>query len=196
MTAIVLTGIKVRTATVRILDFGMLLTPPLGGPVQRINRLGNRYAIDIEVPPMKEEPDGRRFTVLLERALANGAAFPVPQTDLRIPPAGAPLVNGAVASGSTLPLRGLTPNFMFRAGQYLSISHSGRRYLHRVTAEAFADGAGVASVTLTPMLRTPLSDGDAVEVERPLIEGWIQAPSWELMTAPFTSVRFTISEGA
>lgn len=194
--SILLTGVKIRGATIRPMDFGGLLTPSLGGASQRVNRMGNRYAIDIELPPLPEEPDGRLFTALLEQAMTQGAIFPVPQLAMKTLAAGSPVVGTAVTTGSSVALTGLTPNFMFRTGQFISFIHLGRRYLHRLTSTAYATQTGTVTIPIMPLLRTALSVGDVVEVEKPMIEGWIDIPSWNVLTAPFTSTRFSITEAA
>ena len=62
--------------------------------------------------------------------------------------------------------------------------------------EAVADAAGTLTLTLTPMLRTPLSDGDVVELARPMIEGLLESGDLEdeVMTEPFVQFSFTITE--
>ncbi len=47
-----------RNAVPRVLDFGGYLTPASGAQIQRINRLGNRYAASFTMPPLTEK-DGR-----------------------------------------------------------------------------------------------------------------------------------------
>lgn len=194
--AVLLSDVRFRTAVIRPIDYGSFLRPPLGGPIQRINRLGNRYAIDVEMPPLREEPEGRLFTAKLEQALSEGALFAFPQPGLRIPPMGTPVVDGAVTSGNSLPIRGLTANVAIRAGQYLSIVHDSRRYIYRSITEEVADALGDVTLTLATLLRTPLADGDTVELSQPIIEGWIEPPEWQAMLEPFTATRFTITEAA
>ncbi len=45
-------------AKMRMLDWGGDLTPPTGGPVQRLDRLGSRHALDVPLPSMPMEPRG------------------------------------------------------------------------------------------------------------------------------------------
>ena len=195
--AILLSGVKFKTVTVRLQDFGTTLTPPLGGIVQRINRLGSRYAIDVELPPLPEEPTGRQFTALLEQALTQGATFAVPQLRMTIPSAPSAVVNGAVSGGSSLPIRGLPASYTILAGQYLSIIQGGRRYLHRASADTVANGSGImAALPILPMLRVALTDASVIEINTPILEGLIDTPSWAIMTEPFFATRFTISEAA
>src|SRR3546814_3371142 len=48
-------------ATPMLRDFGGTLTPFLGGPEQRINRLGTRLGIRVSMPPMRNGDNGRIF---------------------------------------------------------------------------------------------------------------------------------------
>ncbi|MFM9597369.1 hypothetical protein ACKI1O_49520, partial [Streptomyces scabiei] len=61
-----------------VLDFGGDITPSLGGPAQRINRLGSRYQLQLQVPPLASAIEGRVWTARLERAKQIGAVYPVP----------------------------------------------------------------------------------------------------------------------
>ncbi|HEY1605625.1 MAG TPA: hypothetical protein VGF77_08490 [Allosphingosinicella sp.] len=194
--SILITHAKLRTGKPYLLDYGGELTPALGGAVQRLNRLGNRYAIDVTVPPLPEEPDGRIVTALLRQAKSEGALYPFPQPGLKIGAPGAPVVAGAVAGGTSLPIRAATPGYAVRFGQFLSIVHGGRRYLHSAAAPVVVAADGTAAITLIEMLRTPLSDGDTVELAKPMIEGLLASGnlSWDIQLEPYTGVAFTISE--
>lgn len=194
--AIDLSDVPWRTAKVRMLDFGGELTPPLGGPVQRINRLGTRFAIDVALAPVSQEPEGRRLTSLLRQAKTEGALFAFPQPGLAIGAPGTPVVDGAVAGGSTVPLAGLTANYAIRMGQFMSFVHGGRRYLHAAVAEAVADATGDVEVTIEPMLRVSLSDEDEVEIGRPMLEGLLEGGDLEheIMYEPFIALGFSIAE--
>jgi hypothetical protein len=194
--AVLLSGLKIARARVRMLDFGGELTPGLGGMVQRINRMGSRYALDVELPPLPEEPDGRLLTTKLRQAKQEGALFPFPQPSLHIGSPGAPVVDGTGIAGTTLPLRGLTPHYAIRAGQFMSVITAGRRYLYAAAAQAIADASGSVTVTIAPMLRAEPTDGDIVEIGKPMIEGWLGAGDLEheMMLEPYFGIRFSITE--
>lgn len=189
-----LSSLPFRSAIIRPIDFGGYLRPALGAPVQRIDRLGNRYMIEVELPPLREEPEGRLATAMLQQASSEGGLFAFPQPGLSLSAAGDVEVSGAVTGGRLLPVRGLVSGSIIRVGQYLSIIHLGQRYLHRCRAETIATGDGTATIELMELVRVALLDGDVVEIGRPMIEGWIDAPQWTLMTVPFTETRFSITE--
>lgn len=180
----------------RYIDYGGELAPALGGPVQKLNRLGDRYALDVVLPPMEAEPTGRVFIQRLTRARKVGALMEFPQLGLVIGAPGAPLVNGAVAGGTSVPVKGLTPGYVVREGQFFSIVVSGRRYLHSSDSEVIANGSGLATLTVSPMLRVPLSNNDVIEIASPKIEGLVQgnATAWDLDLAETIGLSFSIVE--
>lgn len=187
----------IRTAAPRLLDWGGDLIPVLrGGVAQRLNRLGSRYALGIELPPMPSEPTGRLFLSKLRRAKKEGALYAFPQDGFKVGAPGAPRVMGAGQAGITLIIDGFTPYYAIREGQFFSLIHNGRRYLNAVAVKAFADAGGVASLTLEEMLRVSPADNSVCEFVRPMIEGSLAGDevAWSLLTTPHTSVSFSITE--
>lgn len=169
-----------QSAIPRLLDWGADQKAPMGGAFQRLNRLGNRFALVITYPRLKPEPDGRILAARLRRAKTEGALFPFPQPGLDIGNPGAPMVNGADQSGSVLILRGFTAGYVLREGQFFSIIHGGRRYLHEASADAVATAAGGMTVSLNPMLRIRPANGAIVEVAKPYIEGIVDGSTIDI----------------
>jgi hypothetical protein len=187
----------IRTAKPRLLDFGGLLTPAGGGAVQKLNRLGNRFAMDIEFPPTRTEADGRIFSTRLARALTLGVMCFVLQPGLIIGAPGSVLIDGNGQTGSTLNLKGFAAGYVVREGQFFSIIHAGRRYLHMAAEDLAASGGGTMVLPIVPMLRISPSDGDTVEFAAPIIEGWLSGnmAEWQLLLEPFTQISpITITE--
>lgn len=187
----------IQSAKPSMLSFGTLLTPFLGGPTQRINRLGSRWTLTIRMAPMRAEPDGRIWVNALARGLEAGVLTSFPQ-DIDVGNPGNPLVSVAVTSGTTLPIKGLSPGYSVKAGQFVSIIHSGRRYMYMFTADAVANGSGNLSAAIFPLLRTPLSINDVIEVASPKIEGWLAGQfDWDILRLPMVQLpEFTITEAA
>ena len=171
--------------------------PVLGGPMQRVDRTGSRGSLDVVLPPMRYV-DGMPWCQRLKRGKKERVVMPFPQPGLVIGNPGAPVVNGAVAGGTSLPIRGLTSGYQIREGQYFSIVHGGRRYLYSADAAATASGAGTATLTISPMLRTALGDGDTIEIAAPMIEGILAGDetSWNVNTAFHVGLAFTVVEAA
>jgi len=195
MTAVTLpTTPSVRVADPMLIDFGSDMVPILGGPVQRVNRMGSRYSLTVELPPVKEEPNARIWASALRQAKQLGAIFTVPQPGLTIGSPGTPLVNGAHTGGTSLSIKGLSSTYALKQGQFLSIIHSSRRYLYAVAADATASGGNV-TVTLETMLRTALANNDVIEIATPKIEGYLDGdPAVKMMLEPYRTVSFRIVE--
>jgi hypothetical protein len=191
------------SATPRYLDFGSSYKGGLGGATQRIDRPGNRFALDVEMPPIRLEPMrhwGVGYRVFLQRlriAKREGAIYPFPQQGLVIMAGGAPVVDGAApANTAVMSFSGFSPGSILREGQFVSIIHEGRRYIHSFAEErvAAADGT-LADAAMDPIFRVPFADGDVVELE-PKIEGSVQGEevSWPVNAAGQTVPKFTIEE--
>ncbi|HEY0116291.1 MAG TPA: hypothetical protein VGB54_11255 [Allosphingosinicella sp.] len=188
MAAIDLSAYKFRTAGLRMLDFGGEIVPPLGGPVQRINRLGNRFSIELALPPIRQEPEGRILAAKLRLAKQNGALYTFPQPGLVLSGAPTGAISGAVAGGTAISISGLSNGQPFVLGQFISIIVAGRRYVHGVAADTAANAGGVASLTIDPMLRVSLSAGQTVEIAEPKLEGLMiggDSVPWNLELEPF-----------
>ncbi len=192
-----LTSLSAQESAPRLLDFGGFLTPTLGGPMQRVDRLGNRHALDVTLPPMRADPEGRVWVSRLKRAKTEGAFMRFPQIGLRNGVSGAPVVAAYVAAGRTVPVAGLQPRCEVKEGQWLSVIHAERRYLYSVDAGVLAGADGTAMLAITPMLRTALSAGDVIELVQPHIEGLILEDfGWTIDKARTIGLSFTITEAA
>lgn len=169
-----------RSAVPKLLDWGSDQKAPQGGSFQRLNRLGNRFALELAYPRLKPEPDGRILASRLRRAKTEGALFPFPQPGLAIGNPGAPVVDGAGQSGSMLALRGFTPGYRVREGQFFSIIDGGRRYLHEAAAETIADAGGRLVLAINPMLRIRPGNAAICEFAKPYIEGIVSGSSMDV----------------
>lgn len=187
----------------RLLDFGGFLAPSTGASVLRVDRMGNRHAVDYVLPPMMMEPrdpralSGRIWVSRLKRAKTEGAFMRFPQVDFRPSPVGVPVVAVRTVGGRSLPIAGGQPGGLVREGQWLSVIHEGRRYLHSVDAEISFAEDGTATLSVTPMLRAPFDVGDAVEIAQPRIEGIILDDfAWSVAGNRTVSLSFTLTEAA
>lgn len=187
----------IQVAKPRLIDFGTTLTPPMGGVAQRLNRPGNRFGIDVTLPSASSTAEGRIYVSRLIQGMTQGVVLAFPQdTPPGVP--GAPVVDGPGQSGMVLNIRNFTPNYAAREGLFFSILHGDRRYLHMVSGQIIADGNGKAAVPIFPQLRIQPADGDVCEFGLPMIEGFLSgnAVEWQLQTAPWLDITFTITEAA
>lgn len=159
-------------------DFGGFLTPGLGGAMQRIDRMGNRFGISASFPPMFSKDRGRILVSRLIRGKTEGVRMEYPLLSFKPGAPGSPVVDGAGQSGRTLAVRGATPHYAFREGQPFSLEEDGQHYLHFVDAGVIADASGDAELAISPMLRIEPSDGATCHFARPMIEGYILGEEW------------------
>lgn len=192
-----LTDLKVSGDAIMPLEFGGLLPSALGGATARIERLGDRYSVQVSTPPMKVEPDGRRWSARLMKARREGGIVEIHQPDLNIGAPGSPVVSATTASGRSIPVSGLTPYYAVREGQWLNYIVGGQRYLDQVVSQVIADASGAATLTIQNLIRTPLTAGDTIDLATPCIEGWIEGDfSIPRAVERITSFNFVVSEKA
>ncbi|MBH9537531.1 hypothetical protein [Novosphingopyxis sp. YJ-S2-01] len=180
-----------------LLDYGMTLSSPLGTADLRVDRPGSRFRIALQFPPMVPERS-RIIVSRLLRAKAEGLRVPYPLFVSQGLP-NAPVVDGAGQAGTTLAVRGLTPNYSFREGWWLSIeSATGQHFLHNVAAGGIASSGGSAQLSIWPPLRRPFADGDKVHLGKPMIEGLPEGDetSWQIPVNGLVAVAVTIREQA
>lgn len=184
-----------RGMAVRPVSFVNDITPLIGGPALRLARLGDRWEIEFELPPMAYET-AMAWVSRLNRARTELVSMVVPQPGycMRGRP-GAPLVKGAGQAGASLNTDGWTHNFAVMEGQWVSLTSGGRSYLHQITAETRADALGELSLALDPMLRISPADNSPLEVTDPVIEGFLTSGrEWSVDAAHHVGLTFTITE--
>ncbi|MFZ2995953.1 hypothetical protein [Sphingobium sp.] len=180
-------------------DFGTVLTPFLGGPEQRINRLGTRFGLRLTLPSMPTRSEALVVQSRLLRAREDRLLMEWPQPDFDTGDPGAPRVSAAVTSGVTLPLKGMAVGYTVKEGQFLAIIHGGRRYVHMFAADGTVGAGGTINAPIWPMFRTQLSVNDIVEIAVPRIEGMVSPGdelSWQISVDRLASFSFTLAEGA
>lgn len=183
-------------ATPSYLDYGGTLRPIFGGAIQKLTRLGDRFAVEVTLPPLEYADLGMLWIARLIRAQREGAIMPWPQPGFSTGTPGNAVANGAGQAGSLLSMRGLAAGYTVKEGQYFSIIHGGRRYLHQSADTIAANGAGQIRLPIAPMLRINPQDGAVVEIAKPMIEGILDGDtrSWKLDVALDVGLTFMITE--
>lgn len=173
------------------IDYGRRLIPALGGPVTRINRLGNRFSVAVTLPPMVAR-DGMRWVAALNQAVQQGVRWKVRQPDFEIGVPGKPVVDGGGQAGTTLAIRNAQPFYPFRVGQVVAVG--GR--LAMIAEQSLANASGQAALSLTAPLRAEPVNGETVEVATPLIEGLLEGDGfpWTVDLARHWGLSFAIAE--
>lgn len=185
----------------RLIDFGGFLTPDSGGPMQRINRLGNRYALAITMPPVRGAA-GRILVNRLIRGKMEGVRTSWPLDDFdpgtpNVANGSAIVIDGAGQAGTTLAVMNVAPRYAFREGQPISLEISGQHYFDFVSAPAKAGADGKVSLQLTLPLRKPPATGSVLHVAKPMIEGFIVGSeiAWEQALSGYReNIQFEIQE--
>ncbi len=185
-------------AEAALIDFGAFLTSPLGGPTQRVDRMGNRFRLSVTMPPMKNVAVGRIWVARLIRGKSEGVRMRLPLQGFDPGLPGVPVVAGTGQTGRTLAIRAATPNAIFREGQFFSIVTGGRHHLTMVDAETIASATGTATLPVSPMLRVPHLDGDACHFGQPMIEGFVMGDemAWQMQLARIIGIAFDLVEAA
>lgn len=186
-----------REATPFRVDFGGVLTPFLGGPVQSIGRIGTRLGLRVLFPPIRGTI-ARQFQARLLRGLQERVLLPWPllEFDPGSPPN--PQIN-ALSSGTAISVKGLGAGYVYQEGQPLSVVHGGRRYTHIMSGGGAADGSGVAAIGIYPPSRVTYAVNDTVEIEEPKIEGLVNPGeewSWGYALEHTMDFAFTVVETA
>jgi hypothetical protein len=184
------------TVKPQLIDFAADMTPALGGPTQRISRLGSRFAVAVSLPRL-DQTQARAWIGARLKARTLGQtlimAWPKPA-----PPGslGSPEVDGGGQAGATLNAKGLTVGATVLAGSFFSFTVSGRNYLHCVTDDVVADGSGLAALSIAPLLRAPPANNAALEFVAPQIEGFVSGTTedWDLDVLETFGTSFTLSE--
>lgn len=170
--------------------------PAFGTPDQRFSRMGSRFAFDFALEPIPTEDSMDWVDIETE---SETCVYTIPQVEFDTGAPGAPLVDGAGQSGTTLNLKGLTPQYVVRKGQWLNVTTSGVIYLYRAKTETIADATGDMALPLTTMLRKPHLNNDVIELAEPKVEGFVTIPedAWAISGDDrLVRLSFTIKERA
>lgn len=178
------------------MDWGATLTPALGGPSQRVNRMGSRFRISVSMPPLPSAILGRQWVNRLVMGKAQGVRMPLPLLDFNPGTTGTIKVNLSGQSGMTLNVKGATAGYQFKEGQPFSIQTGGKHYLYMVAADTTASGTGTAALPLSIMLRKQHLDNDVCFFSQPMIEGFVSGDEigWELSIEHNIGLNFDIAE--
>ena len=181
----------------RLLDNAAVLTPALGGPSQRIARLGARFAVDLTLPPLVAKDAGPWLAAVMKARTENATlTLAMPQAAPLTSLGASTRVNGAGQAGSRLNATGFNASQVIPAGRFFSFNTGTRTYLHMTTAEVTASGGGTVQLHLAPMLRVSPADALALDFATPTIEGFLDGSSadWSLERMLWTGTAFTLTE--
>lgn len=164
---------RIAEAVVRPVLFSGEQGGDLGGPVLPLPRVGDRFAIDVTTARLKQEAEGRLFTAAIFEASNATARFPLRMPNRSKSYSSAIVVDGADQTGSILKLRGFGKGEHVSRGDFFSIVHNGRHFVHMAACAGslVADADGKMELPIWPMLRFVTVDGERAAFDAPMIEG-------------------------
>ena len=191
-------GVVPNAIAPALMDFGATQEPSSGAETLRIDRPGNRYRVQMSLPPQRMAGHGRVIVSRMIRAKREGLRVPFHLVGVNQGIPGAPVVDGAGQKGMSIALRGLSPHYAAKEGYWLSIVDGEQHYLHNVAGTVIAGADGRAVLPLSEMLRAPFADGAKVHLARPMIEGMLAGDEqqWEYSLAYNVAIQFEIRETA
>jgi len=161
---------------------------------ERINRKGSRYRAACSFGPYPGD-QARQMVARLIRGKQEGLRIALPLLHSQGSP-GVPLVDGAVSTGRSLAIKGLSPGYFCKEGFWLSIVVSGQHFLHNVYTGGRADASGNLTLTLNEMIRTSIPDEAVIHLAKPMIEGLVDGDEWQWSYAVdrVVPIEFAIEE--
>lgn len=128
---------------------------------------GEGWEVQATLPLMTREVAEEYLCFILKLKGRKGTfLLPVPESTPRGAWTGTPLVKGAGQTGNSLLIDGLalSTTGICKAGDWINLGSSGTTRLHKVLEDANSNGAGEATLTIWPSLRSSPADNAAVTV--------------------------------
>jgi len=158
-----------------------------------IPRKGGRYTVAFTFGPYTPE-NGRVMVSRLIAGKQGGVRVKLPLLHSQGTP-GTPLLNGAVTTGRTIAIDGLTAGYVIQEGFWLSLVKSGQHFLHSVGTGATANGSGQATIELNELLRDSFPDNTVVNLAEPQVEGLLPGDwSWSVDVNRVFPIEFSLKE--
>lgn len=161
--------------------------PYLGGPVQRIARMGDKWSVKVDARPMHARQAGP-IVVALMQGLSDKVVFEVRQSGVDLSDQANGIVSGN-ARGRSLTIAEEAGQAKF-VGQFFNVVKNGVHYLHQITA------VSGRVLSFYPMLKVALTGGETLIFNEPKIEGFLSqnTQGWTVGMVANLGVSFTITE--
>ena len=188
-------GLVPSNVKVGLMDFSRVIRPDSGGKAQKINRLGNRFAAEVEFPPVRHADKGRALIADLVQGKRLGLRIPIPLQGVTIPTEGTPRIVGANQTGHALSVDGFDGAFTAPRGTIFSIEDGTSHRVYMLGADLNPTG-GAALLQIEPALRQAFPDNARLHFQEPMIEGFVigEKAEWEWQIANLTKVTLMIEE--
>jgi hypothetical protein len=168
----------------RLVELGGPMDSPLGGPTLWLSRLGDKLAVDVELPKLdKDQASAALWLSQRLKAKAEGSTvrLVVPQMG-----DGAAVTTCTATSGSGAGIVKTGGSGML-VGMLFSFTKSSRKNIHMVT------GISGGNLTVAPPLRADPA-GLVLDFAAPTIEGFLDGVAWTLDSLLFVGQSFSIIE--
>lgn len=188
-----------RIITIRKASATAALTSPFTYQPQVQVWGGQQWMADIQLPPMLRASAEAWIAALVSLNFQEGSML-LGDSANKLPRGvgtGAPLVNGGGQVGYDLVTDGWTAGQtgILKAGDWLQLGTGSTARLYKVMADANSNGAGQATLTLWPRLRSSPADNAAIVVSSPVGKFMLGAePEWSIDEAHIYGLSFQAVE--
>lgn len=178
---------------VALQTWGRPTTPIAGSRRRFLERLGARFRLSVQMPPMEYEV-AREWMAARLKATTTGDTVVLEWPQPAQATLGTPLVNGSSQLGSSLIVDGFTPSVAIPASAFFSFQEDGHHYLYATAAAGTASGGGAATLSIGPMLRVSPDDNAPLNFTAPKIEGFMDMGDieWSMDVLMHVGLNFTI----
>lgn len=177
----------------RLVRAGGEQSSSVGGATTTLNRLGDRWAVDVKLPPMDRDA-GRIWIARRAKAAMLGQTLILTWPQASLPAVGVPTVYVGGQTGSTLVVTGGAAGLTIPEGGFFSTTNGARYSLFCVTAAVTLTG-GVVGLPIAPLLRSPPALAANCYFNGAIIEGKIAGNvEWDLDLLEHVGMSFTLIE--
>ena len=186
----------IRSISFRAINTVGISQSPFTYAQQVVAHSGQRWEVDITLPPMKRD-DAEQWVAWLVSLRGHLGTFNLGDpigTSPRGAVGGTPLVNGGGQIGGTLNIDGCTASVTgwLKAGDYIQLGSGSSATLHKVLQDADSDSSGEVSLDIWPYIRTAPADNAAVTTSNTV--GTFRLASneqnWDVNHASFYGMTF------
>lgn len=167
------THTRPKGVNIRAVNVVAASTSPFTLRQQIVKHFGQRWEVEVSLPPMKRTNAEQWVAWLLSLGGMYGTfnmpLFPYTARGSASTAAGTPLINGGGQIGQTLLIDG-APNSVtgyLKAGDFIQRGAGASATLHKVLTDVNSNGSGACTLELWPEMRTAVADNSAIVVSTP-----------------------------
>lgn len=158
----------IQSVVFRMASRNAISTSPFTFQQQVIAHQGQRWEVDVTLPPMKHS-DARIWLAWLAKLDGTLNTFNIGDplgASAQGPAGGTPLVAGASQTGTSINIDGCTSSQTgwLKAGDYIQIGSAADARLYMVTDDVNTNASGEATINIWPQIRTAPSDNASIIV--------------------------------